>query len=74
MIRYHSLTAKPVAQSPIPNPSTFFSVERNTRIDDQNTDGYLTTFCEKLSGEVYLHTGQPFHIFQDIKDIAWGQP
>jgi|GEM_PF-2349948 len=45
-----------------------------TRVDDQNTDGYLTTFCEKLSGEVYLHTGQPFHIFQDIKDIAWGQP
>ncbi|MFP4439636.1 MAG: hypothetical protein ACLFVO_20530 [Chloroflexaceae bacterium] len=23
---------------------------------------------------MYLHTRQPFHIFQDIKDIAWGQP
>jgi F-box protein 11 len=45
-----------------------------TRFDDQHHQQYLTTFCERLSGEVQAHTGKPFRIFQDIKDIGWGQP
>jgi hypothetical protein len=44
-----------------------------TRFDDQHHQAYLTTFREHLSGEVQAHTGKPFHIFQDIEDIEWGQ-
>lgn len=44
-----------------------------TRFDDEQSGAYLTTFREKLCGEVRAHTGRPFHIFQDIEDIKWGQ-
>jgi len=44
-----------------------------TRFDDEHNGTALTIFCERLSGEVRAHTGQPFHIFQDIKDIKLGQ-
>jgi hypothetical protein len=40
---------------------------------DDNDSGYLTKFCQCLSQEVYLHTGEEFPIFQDRKDIGWGQ-
>jgi cobaltochelatase CobT len=43
------------------------------RFDDQYEDGRLTEFCQRLSGEVRLQTGSEFPIFQDRKDIAWGQ-
>jgi len=33
----------------------------------------LTEFCQRLSGEVRLQSGSEFSIFQDRKDIAWGQ-
>lgn len=45
-----------------------------TRHDDEQNGGHLTAFCNGLSGAVQTFTGQPFRIFQDIKDIAWGQP
>lgn len=45
-----------------------------TRFDDQRNQAYLTTFRAQLSDEVSTHTGRPFHIFQDIEDIKWGQP
>jgi parallel beta-helix repeat protein len=40
---------------------------------DQHERGRLTDFRERLSGEVQLRTGSEFPIFQDRKDIAWGQ-
>jgi parallel beta-helix repeat protein len=40
---------------------------------DQHESGRLTDFCKRLSGEVQLQTGLEFPIFQDRKDIAWGQ-
>lgn len=45
-----------------------------TRFDDQNDGQWLTLFCERLSNEVRAYTGADFPIFQDIKDIQWGQP
>ena len=42
-------------------------------LDDQHEQGRLTKFRERLSGEVRMQTGEPFEIFQDRKDIAWGQ-
>jgi F-box protein 11 len=42
-------------------------------LDDQHEQGRLTRFREYLSGEVGMQTGEPFDIFQDRKDIAWGQ-
>jgi len=42
-------------------------------LDDQHEQGRLTRFRECLSGEVRMQTGEAFDIFQDRKDIAWGQ-
>ena len=39
---------------------------------DNFDDGYLTQFCLRLSGEVCLQKGDDFPIFQDRKDISWG--
>jgi len=35
--------------------------------------GHLTTLRERLSDEVRVQTGEEFPIFQDRKDILWGQ-
>jgi F-box protein 11 len=35
--------------------------------------GHLTTFRERLSDEAQVQTGMEFLIFQDIKDIYWGE-
>lgn len=43
------------------------------RFDDEHENGRLTQFRERLSGEVRIQTGEAFDIFQDRKDIAWGQ-
>jgi acylglycerol lipase len=44
------------------------------RFDDQHDAGWLTRFRERLSTEVQAQTGNhDFEIFQDRKDIAWGQ-
>ncbi len=53
-----------------PKPDAFMSY---TRFDDQHNSGYLTTFRDRLSGEVRAQTGKAFHIFQDIVDIGLGQ-
>jgi len=39
---------------------------------DNFDDGYLSQFCLRLSGEVCLQKGDDFPIFQDRKDISWG--
>jgi F-box protein 11 len=41
--------------------------------DDEHDGGNLTRFCERLSGEVQMQTGDEFVIFQDRKHILWGQ-
>jgi hypothetical protein len=40
---------------------------------DEHDNGYLTDFCNKLSGEVNLVSGEDFPIFQDRNDLKWGQ-
>jgi F-box protein 11 len=42
-------------------------------VDDKHESGRPTQLRERLSGEVRMQTGAPFDIFQDRKDIAWGQ-
>jgi len=41
--------------------------------DDKREQGRLTQFREQLSDEVHFHTGEGFEIFQDRRDIKWGQ-
>lgn len=43
------------------------------RSDDSHDWGKITTFRERLEGEVRIQTGRPFAIFQDRNDIIWGQ-
>src|SRR5262245_36104392 len=41
-------------------------------LDDDHEEGRLTQLRKRLSGEVRMQTGESFEIFQDRKDIAWG--
>jgi F-box protein 11 len=52
------------------HPIAFLSYVRE---DDQHEGGRLTTFRERLSGEVRIQTGEAFEIFQDRNDIKWGE-
>jgi parallel beta-helix repeat protein len=54
----------------MPEPITFLSY---TRFDNTHEENRIAEFCERLSGEVKMQTGQPFPIFRDKKDIQWGQ-
>ena len=51
-----------------PKPAAFMSYVQS---DDKH--GPLTQFRERLSDEVHIQTGEEFSIFQDRKDILWGQ-
>jgi len=51
-------------------PAAFISY---VRLDDKHDNGYLTEFCERLSEEVHVQTGEEFPIFQDRDNILWGQ-
>jgi hypothetical protein len=51
-------------------PAAFVSY---VRFNDQHDDGWVSQFCELLSAEVRVQIGEEFPIFQDRKDIAWGQ-
>jgi parallel beta-helix repeat protein len=53
-----------------PKPVAFMSY---VRFDDEYENGRLSQFRERLSGEVHAQTGEEFPIFQDRKDIEWGQ-
>jgi F-box protein 11 len=44
-----------------------------TRFDDSHDAGYLSQLRERLSNEVRGQSGAAFAIFQDTKDIEWGQ-
>jgi cobaltochelatase CobT len=52
------------------NPIAFLSYVRD---DDHHDFGGVTTFRERLEGEVKVQSGQRFEIFQDRNDIRWGQ-
>jgi hypothetical protein len=43
------------------------------RFNDEHDDGQLTEFRKRLSTEVQAQTGEEFPIFQDRKDVTWGQ-
>lgn len=43
------------------------------RFVDEHDQGQLTTFRERLGGEVRVQTGASFPIFQDRTDTRWGQ-
>ncbi len=43
------------------------------RADDEHERGRITSLRQRLEGEVRMQTGRPFSIFQDNKDISWGQ-
>jgi cobaltochelatase CobT len=51
-------------------PIAFLSYVRS---DDSHDAGRITTFRQRLEGEVRMRTGKPFPIFQDRNDILWGQ-
>jgi hypothetical protein len=51
-------------------PAAFMSY---VNFDDTHEEGRLTEFCRRLSGEVRMQTGEESCIFQDRKDIDWGQ-
>jgi TIR domain len=51
-------------------PAAFVSY---VRFNDQHDDGWVSQFCELLSAEVRVQIGEEFPIFQDRKNIAWGE-
>ena len=51
-------------------PAAFMSYARS---DDKLLAGRLSEFREYLTREVQLQTGYEFAIFQDVRDIHWGQ-
>jgi cobaltochelatase CobT len=52
------------------DPLAFLSY---VRADDEHERGRITALRQRLEGEVRIQTGRPFVIFQDKKDIMWGQ-
>lgn len=54
-------------------PGQYVAFVSYARLDDQHDDGWVSEFCGRLSGEVRMQTGDQFSIFQDRKEIAWGQ-
>ncbi|HEV2764655.1 MAG TPA: TIR domain-containing protein, partial [Pyrinomonadaceae bacterium] len=42
-------------------------------VHDDDKYGHITTFRERLGDEVRMAVGTDFAIFQDLKDIHWGQ-
>lgn len=51
-------------------PAAFLSYVHS---DDDHDDGRISSLRKRLEGEVRMHTGEPFPIFQDRNDLAWGQ-
>lgn len=57
--------------APVPSsPGGFLSY---ARVDDEGDRGRISQLCELLSVEVRMQTGVDFPVWQDRKDIAWGQ-
>ena len=43
------------------------------RADDEHDHGRITKLRARLEGEVRMHTGKPFKIYQDKRDLKWGE-
>ena len=52
------------------DPIAFLSY---VRADDDHERGRITALRTRLEGEVRMQTGRPFAIFQDKRDVLWGQ-
>lgn len=52
------------------DPIAFLSY---VRADDDHERGRITALRTRLVGEVRMQTGRPFAIFQDKRDVLWGQ-
>lgn len=52
-------------------PAAFLSY---SHFDDEHDGQYITQFRALLEREVRAQTGRDFRIFQDWRDIPWGQP
>jgi hypothetical protein len=51
-------------------PVAFLSYARfNNQLDEDR----ISDFCKRLAGEVEAVTGEPFEIFQDLRNIRVGQ-
>jgi parallel beta-helix repeat protein len=42
-------------------------------LDDRHENERLSEFRNRLAGEIRIQTGSAFHIFQDRKDVGWGE-
>ena len=51
-------------------PAAFLSY---SHFDDEHEDGRITELRERLAQEVKFQTAEEFLIFQDRKDVKWGQ-
>lgn len=51
-------------------PAAFLSYVHS---DDDHDRGRISRIRERLEGEIRMHTGAPFQIFQDRNDLEWGQ-
>jgi cobaltochelatase CobT len=51
-------------------PAAFLSYVHS---DDDHDRGRISLLRQRLEGEIRMHTGMPFQIFQDRNDLAWGQ-
>ncbi|HEV2859509.1 MAG TPA: right-handed parallel beta-helix repeat-containing protein [Pyrinomonadaceae bacterium] len=49
-------------------PAAFLSY-----VHEDDKHGHITKLCERLTDEVQTAVGEEFNIFQDRKDIQWGQ-
>lgn len=56
--------------APPDRPAAFMSY---VHLNDMHDNGQVSDFREILAAEVRVQTGEPFEIFQDRNDIAWGQ-
>jgi len=52
---------------------TFAGFMSYVHLDDQHDNGRLTELRSRLAGELRMQLGEEFAIFQDRKDISWGQ-
>ncbi|HTR13426.1 MAG TPA: TIR domain-containing protein, partial [Roseiarcus sp.] len=43
------------------------------RADDEHDHGRITKLRARLEGEVRMHTGKTFKIYQDKRDLKWGE-
>jgi len=58
---------------PIANPGSPAAFMSYAHKDDKHDFNQLTTFRDRLSGEIQVQTAQDFDIFHDRTSVTWGQ-